>query len=283
MPSLNPQPLPPQPRATPKPPKFCPHCGTAITARPRFNRCPHCRMAFDAPVLLRLEHADVAWLRQISWGALALAGGAGLHLLAAYQAVVGQDAVRGSALQVFAAALDLAGLWFLTTPENPRRKMTFVPLAARWFGGAAVLLWLGAAIMASRQTSPQMLTAAALSALAVAAVALGRYSVPLAQRVPHPGLANQLRGLTLLLPLALTLLIACQFIQLAAFEALFFVWYPFVGGLAGVICWVAATMIRLFVQLRQSATAADLALQKHFQAVQAAARAAAQANPTMPD
>ena len=115
----------------------------------------------------------------------------------------------------------------------------------------------------------------ALAAMAGEAVALGLFASRLAQRIPHDGLTNQFRNFALFLPFLFGFLMLGAFYDLAQYTGIFFCSLPLIGALAGLLLWVSATLLRLFLELRHAATAADIIVRKHFQAAEAAARAAA--------
>jgi hypothetical protein len=199
-----------------------------------------------------------------------------VHIGGAYLLVLVHDAIRGSAVQAFGAALTLAGVWMITAPEDARpQKRAMLALLARWMAIASTVMWVGATVVASRQGQLAWLMVPALVAMAGEAGAFGLFASALAGRVPHEGLANQFRNFALLLPGFFAFLIFCVFNDLTPYYQIFFCSFPLIGALAGLMLWVAATQLRFFLELRHAANAADAVALKHFQAAEAAARTAA--------
>jgi hypothetical protein len=254
----------------------CPQCGFRIVGKPRQNRCPDCRMPLDASLADRLQNSGSRWIRKASWGALAIGISILPHIFGAWQVAVQRQERSGAALHVVGAALTLAGIWILTLPEDPRRpRASPLAVAARWCALASVILWGGAMITAFQHGNERWLIAPALLAMAGEAVAYGLFAAGIALRIPHEGLANQLRNFALLLPPFFGFMLFCVFNDLAVYMQIFFCSFPLLGGIAGLMLWIAATQVRLFLELRHTARAADALAQRHFQAAEAAARAAA--------
>ena len=267
-----PQPTPPRLKLSEKP---CPQCGFLIVGVPRNNRCPECRAPLDDSLADLLQFSDSQWIRRMSWGALAVALAVPAHGVGAWLAVQ-HDLIRGSALHVLGAALSLAGVWQITSPESARpQKHALLALAIRALALAATVIWIGATVVASRQRAILWLTVPALVAMAGEVVALGLFAGRLAERIPHEGLTNQFRNFALLLPFFFAFLVVGAFYNLSELAHVFFCALPLIGALAGLLLWVIATLLRFFLELRQAAEAADAIVRKHFQAAEAAARAAA--------
>ncbi len=258
------------------PERNCPQCGYLIVGKPRQNRCPECRAPLDDSIADRLQFCDSNWIRQASWGALAVALAVPAHIGGTYLAALAGDPVRGSALHVIGAALTLAGIWMITAPEDTRpQRRALLALFARGLAIAATVMWLGATVVASRQGAVLWLMVPALAAMAGEAVAFGLFASGLAARVPHEGLTNQFRNFALLLPGFFGFLSFCLFHDVMAYYQIFFCSFPLLGALAGLLLWVGATLVRFFLELRHAARAADAVVRKHFQAAEAAVRAAA--------
>jgi hypothetical protein len=256
----------------------CPQCGFLIVGKARNNRCPECRAPLDDSLADLLQFSDSQWIRRMSWGALAVALAVPAHGAGAWLAVQ-HDLIRSAALHVLGAALTLAGVWQITSPENARPpKHALLALAARALALAATVLWIGATVVASRQGAILWLVVPALAAMAGESIALGLFASRLAERIPHQGLTNQFWNFALILPFFFGFLVSGAFFGLTEYARVFFCALPLIGALAGLLLWVLATLLRFFLELRQAAEAADVIVRKHFQAAEAAARAAAARN-----
>jgi hypothetical protein len=235
---------------------------------------------FAAPVVPadRLQFASTAWIRRMSWGALAAALAVPAHIVGAFVMARLDAPLGGSVVHALSAGLTVAGVWLMTAADGPgRQKHLLLALGARWLALAACVMWIGAVVAAWREGVMVWLVVPALVCMGGEAIALGLYACRLAGRIPHEGLANQFRYFALFLPVFLGFLVICQFYGIKPEDGYFFIVFPLLGALVGLMAWVAATWIRLFWELRQTMEAAEDVVQKRLQAVEAAARAAAKA------
>jgi hypothetical protein len=176
----------------------------------------------------------------------------------------------GVTLHLLAAALTFLGIWILTlSPEPSPPQRPFSAAAARWLSLSAIILWIGATVAAAKNPAADVwLMLPALILMTAESAALGLFASSLASRIPHDGLTNQLRNFAFFLPPFFAVIIIGLFFNLADYYAIFFCSLPLIGALLGLMAWATLTLLRLFLELRHVATAAEAISQKHHLAAQ---------------
>ena len=209
-----------------------------------------------------LHHSASQWVRLISWGAALLALAVFIHLGAgawAWETRSETVAMWARILHIAAAAMIAGGLWIVTIREGkqiakPQRR-ALAGMLAQW---AAVLVFLffvaGMVLHLLHQpmVAQQMLMLTFL-VMAFEAACGALFLSTLAVRIPHDGLAGQFANIAWIMPLALVLAACEQYFDLAEYiSSMFFVGYPVLGALAGLLAWVAVTHLRLAIHLRRT-------------------------------
>jgi hypothetical protein len=243
----------------PLPERLCPQCGFKIMVVPRNKRCPECRAPLDDSLADCLPYARPAWIRRLSWGAFVMALAVPAHVSGVLVTVVQQLPVRGAALQVAGGVMALLGIFLVTLREKgkPQRR-AFLAVAARVLAlGVTVLLGVAMYLISQNSAATIDAVAPALVAMALEAVAFGFFASALAARIPHEGLEHQLRNFALLLPPFLWAVLVSLLVDLTPYAAAFFCAYPLIGAMLGLLAWVTLTLLRLMLELRHAAEAAE--------------------------
>lgn len=262
-----PKPAAPAVPRQPLPERSCPQCGARFIGKPRHNRCPDCRAPLDESVADLLQFSYPGRIRRLSWGALALALAVPAHVGGVLVTHVAKEPVPGAGLQALGAILTLGGIWILTTREEgmPQRRAALGVMARVLAVAVAGLLAVATYLISRNSGATTYAIVPAISGMAAEAVAFGLFASSLAARIPHDGLINQLRNFALLLPPFLAAVLVSLFVDLSPYYAAFFCTFPLIGGMLGLMAWVAVTLLRLMLELRHVAQAADAIVLKRFQ------------------
>lgn len=262
-PKGKPQPLPTvqgrrPPAAGGAPTKCCPHCGKQFYGKPP-AQCPVCFLPTEAIQSDTFEHADPAFLRKLSWGAMMLALAIPLHIFGIILNLLGARELKGLT-HVLAALLVLAGVLLLTRCDSKfleRQRKT--ANWARLWAAICAFFWLVLAYFAIGQGTTYFILQAFVVVTLISQIALGwvlaTFCQYLALRVPDDGLANSLHAAGCSISLICVVFIGFQVMGWTdRFFVIMATWpFPATPMVLGVLVWCTITVWRLAADLRECA------------------------------
>jgi uncharacterized membrane protein len=247
------------------PEKSCPHCGFRIVGRINRPRCPECSAPLDPAAADLLQFSNVGWTRSISWGPALVSAAVLLHVGGAVLAWIASTDTHdrlARVLNLAASLVALAGIWIVTRGEGggaPQRRGALAMVArVAALGVCGLMVGVVMATFAKQAGFERAMMVGTLATMAVGTLCLCFFLSALAARIPNDSLAGQFQNLAWVLPGVLVVLIIARFVDVNLFlEYLFFCGFPMVGGLVGLVGWGAITLLRLTLDLRNAATAAE--------------------------
>ena len=240
------------------PVKCCPHCGKKFQGKPP-AQCPVCFLSTETVQSDTFEHADPAFLRKLSWGAMMLALAIPLHVFGILLNLIGARELK-ALTHVLAALLVLGGVVLLT-----RRDAKFLERqrkTANWtrlWAAICAFFWLLLAYFAIVQGTTyfilQMFVVVTLLSQMALGWVLATFCQYLALRVPDDGLANSLHAAGCSISLICVVFIGFQVMGWTApFFVIMATWpFPATPMVLGVLVWCTITVWRLAADLRACA------------------------------
>ena len=241
----------------------CPHCGFRVVGRPRGNRCPECSAALNETAGDLLQFSPPRFTRTLALGALLLMIAIFMHAAGILRAFDRVHFWKPFPIHAAAAGLACLGTFLLTRqdplPASRRPALTWI---ARSLSILVLLLWL---FLAARPPAdpeirePRVDALMLIAQLFLAALIYVNctYARQLALRVPNDSVAHHFYLISYAFPPMLFVLLYGHYFDLALFMTAFFCGIPAIAVLGGTALWLAVTLLRLFVDLLNAATAAD--------------------------
>ncbi len=236
----------------------CPHCGFRIVGKPRNNRCPDCSAPLDQTATDLLQFSTPAWTRAVSWGAIVVVVAIMAHVAGSVVQFRGFQSEGAKALHAGAAALVFVGVCMTTVREKLQgAKRSPLAILSRLLALAAIGFW-GLAI--AKTSMQNFAHCAALVVDMVLGFTFCYFAAGLSMRVPNDGLVQHFR----ILPYALVLVFAGLLFSAVVpsddmwyLREMFFCSIPLVAAMAGILLWLAITLLRFAIELRRTAAAAE--------------------------
>lgn len=257
--------------------RTCMHCGYSYLGKIK-ARCPECAAPMESAADL-LQFAGAGWVRSVALGLLLLVPATALHIAGCIlnrMSNFTRDDARADALMhakgithLAGAVLMVIGVFLATRRQSGAAEGgRSVAWWARGLSVATLLVWCMAAAVALEIWPPQWgsfaqikkyLTLLVLPPQGALCILLAFHCLRLARRIPNDSIAahsNYTGWLSAVVCATLFGLIALE-LDKGDFPQFFMCSFPLVSGLGVILLWTMITLLRLALDMRNSAGAGE--------------------------